>query len=46
MPNLTPCEQKYFQLLQSGDLLKLFPQLSGIISEDWDKWIVIYKEFN
>lgn len=40
---LTLCEQKYYQMLRSGHLLTTWPFLTGFISEDWEKWIVIYE---
>lgn len=40
---LTLCEKKYYQMLNSGNLLTTWPQLTGIISEDWEEWIVIYE---
>lgn len=40
---LTPAEAKYFSLLRQGLLLNMFPTLTGLISEDWENWIVIYE---
>jgi hypothetical protein len=43
---LSPCEAKYYVMLNSGELFKLDPTFTGILSDDWDKWIVYFKKYN
>jgi hypothetical protein len=46
MPNLSPIERVYYQLLNSGQLFKMFPQMTGYYADDEIEFTTIYLLLN